>query len=581
MLTAASGLVLLLALCFLLFTSAYADANAYFDPAFTKASFREVARYVQDHIAPGEAIILASGHLFPAFDYYYRGDAPQVRLPDDPTLNATHVLDYNAANVLNETLAGARGVWVVLWQDEVVDPNGFLPMLLSTRGREQKIEGTGFYQVRLRHWSLASGAPFPTEPQPVLARPANFKDKVELLGLSPDPTPADQGASFNLYWRVLDDLPDDYQVALRVSDAAGNLWGKQDRRPAGYNYPTPRWKKGEDLFGVYTVPLLAGAPAGDYFVQVTFYTASDPSGLDVLAPNGAPVGKTVRLGPVPVLPATKPATYAALNIQNNISQPLGPFTLLGYQMGRDKASAGESVPLTLFWRADSKPDKDYVFRLWFDSSPTEFLPLANAQFPTSRWNTGEIVRGQYMVTIPSDVAAGTKEIRLDLNWGTDVGQGQVLVSFTVEKTDRAFVKPNVQTAQTATFGSNDLALVGYDSNPVFLPGGTLRLTLYWQARGKMDKPYTVFVHLLDKDSKVVAQQDAQPVNGARPTNGWVAGEYIQDTYELPLKPEVATGEYRVEIGWYDATDFSRLPVLDDNGAPVSDHVILKSSWVVR
>jgi hypothetical protein len=342
---------------FLLFTSAYADSNAHFDPAFTKADFRGVARYIGEHIAPNEAIILTSGHLFPAFDYYYQGDARRVRLPDDPTLNADHVLGYDAANVLNQTLTGARGAWVVLWQDEVVDPNGFVPLLLSSRGKEQKVDAS-FWQVKLRHWSLSSNAKFSSQPEPGTKSEANFKNIIKLLGYdTPNPTPADAGASFNLYFQSLDTLEDDYLVTLRVRDAQGNLWGKLDRRPAGYSYPSMRWKKDEKLFGSYTVGLTPGTPAGDYFIEATFYTKSDESGLDVLAPNGAPIGKSVKLGPIPVLPATRPATYASLNIQNNISQPIGPLTLLGYQLGRDKASAGETILLSLYWRADSAPGK--------------------------------------------------------------------------------------------------------------------------------------------------------------------------------------------------------------------------------
>jgi mannosyltransferase len=123
---------LILPFAFLLFTLIYSDANAFFDPAFTKASFREVAQYIESHGAANEAIILTSGHMFPAFNYYYHGAAPTIRLPDDPTLNADHVVGFDAANVLNKTLGASRGVWVVLWQDEVVDPNGFVPMLLSS-----------------------------------------------------------------------------------------------------------------------------------------------------------------------------------------------------------------------------------------------------------------------------------------------------------------------------------------------------------------------------------------------------------------------------------------------------------------
>jgi len=569
-----------ISLAFLLFTSAYADSNAYFDPAFTKASFREVAQYIEKHIAPDEAIILTSGHMFPAFNYYYRGDAPTIRLPDDPTLNTDHVLGYDTANVLNRTLAGKRGAWAVLWQDQVVDPNGFVPMLLSSRGKEQPIEGTSFYQVRLRHWTLPPNMRFSSAPEPATRREANFKNAVKLLGMAaPNPTPADLGASFNLYWQALDTFDDDYYVALRVLDAAGNLWGKQDRRPAGYNYPTTRWKQGENLFGAYDVPLIAGAPAGDYFVEVTLYTKSNPSGLDVLAPNGAPIGKSVKVGPIPVLPATKPAPLAALNIQNTISQPIGPFTLLGYQLGRDKASAGETIPLTLFWRADTKPTQDYTTRIAFGDVLSDAFPISNLQSPTSTWRAGEIVRGQYSIAIPVTAQDGATSLRVVLSDGSALA----LAPFTIEKTDRVFVKPNTQFAQEANF-ANVIALAGYNlSVDAVKAGDTLKVTLMWQARSKSDKPYTVFVHLLGKDGTLIAQKDAEPLSGARPTTGWVANEYIVDTYELAIKPDTAPGKYPIEIGWYDAKDpaFARLPVLDDSGAAVGDHVILKTTILVQ
>jgi len=570
----------LVPLAFLLITAAYADYNIYFDPAFTKASFRDVVRYIEQHIAPDEAIILTSGHLFPAFHYYYRGDAPTLRLPDEPTLNTERVLGYETARVLNETIAGKRGAWVVLWQDEVVDPNGFVPMLLSSRGVEQKLEPTNFYHVRLRHWTLDPRARWTTEPEPRVRREANFQNRIQLIGYdAPAPMPADVGASFNLYWRVLDTLDDDYQIALRVVDAAGNLWGKQDRRPAGYTYPATRWKRDEYLFGAYTVPLVAGTPAGDYFVRITFYTHSNPSGLDVLAPNGAPIGKAITLGPIRVLPATQPAAFASLNIPNTISQPMPPFTLLGYHLPRDRASAGETIPLTLFWRADTRPTRDYTLRVQFGDASSESFPLANLQFPTTLWRAGEIVRGQYAVTIPAHAREGTTPLRIVLSDGQSVD----LAPFTIEKTDRVFVAPSVQFAQRANFG-NVIALVGYDVPTLNVkPGETVRLTLYWQARAKMDKSYTVFVHLLDAAGKVVAQQDAQPLRGARPTTTWVANEYLADAYELVLKPETPSGTYRIEIGWYDAADpaFARVPVLDDNGVAVSDHVILQTIIQVK
>lgn len=560
---------------FVLATAAYADYNIYFDSAFTKADFRGVARYVDTHLGPDEAILLTSGHMFPAFHYYFRGDAPTIRLPDEPTLNTERVLGYDTARVLNERLAGKRGVWLVLWQDQVVDPNGLVPLLLSLHGTEQTVDAS-FWHIQLRHWILDPHARWSSEPAPRVRRTANFQNLIQLLGYdTPTPTPADVGASFNLYWRVLDTLDDDYRIALRVVDAAGNVWGQQDRRPAGYTYPATRWKRDEYLFGAYTVPLLAGTPPGDYWVRVTFYTQVNPSGLDVLAPNGAPIGKSVTLGPLRVLPATSPATLAALDIPHTVNLPMPPFTLLGYHLPRDQASAGETIPLTLFWRADTPPTRDYTFRVQWDNALTDALPIANPQFPTSTWRAGEIVRGQYAITIPLEAREGTTPLRIVLS----DGQYADLAPFTIQKTDRGFVAPRVSFPQRARF-SDYIELVGYDlSSSKLKPGETLTVTLYWRARARMDKSYTVFVHLLDQNGKVVAQEDALPLKGARPTTTWVPNEYLADTYTLALKTDTPRGTYRIEVGWYDAHDplFARLYSVDEHDDVIGDHVILQTT----
>jgi hypothetical protein len=156
-------------------------------------------------------------------------------------------------------------------------------------------------------------------------------------------------------------------------------------------------------------------------------------------------------------------------------------------------------------------------------------------------------------------------------------------TFTIQKTDRVFVAPHAQFQQEANF-NNLVALTGFDlSAPEVKAGNVFTVTLHWKALGQLDKDYTVFVHLLDKDSKPVAQRDAQPLNGARKTTTWVEGEYLTDAYPIALKPDTPPGEYQIEIGWYDASDpsFARLQVLGANGAPAGDHVILNSGEMVK
>ena len=101
-----------------------------------------------------------------------------------------------------------------------------------------------------------------------------------------------------VYWRGLNTMAHDYQVSLILEDAAGREVGRWDGRPAGYAYPTTRWRPGQALFGQYPVPLPAGAPPGDYTVTLAVYDAADPSGLDIRDAADNPAGKRVRLGPI-------------------------------------------------------------------------------------------------------------------------------------------------------------------------------------------------------------------------------------------------------------------------------------------
>ncbi|MCC7162679.1 MAG: glycosyltransferase family 39 protein [Anaerolineae bacterium] len=580
----AAAAAMVVTLGFLVLSSLYALSNAYFDPAFTKADFRGVAQYIAAHAQDDEAIVLTSGHLFPAFDYYYQdAKLPELRLPDEATLNADNVLTFEAANELNRGLNGKRGAWVVLWQDEVADPNGVVPMLLSSRGEEQP-QDAAFWQVRLRHWTFPDGfAPLPSTPEIANAQESNFQNTFKLLGWDqPKATSADKGAALRLFWQALETTPDDYNVAIRIVDENGTFWGKVDRRPAGLNYPTMRWKEGEIVAGEYVAELLPGTPAGDYYATVTMFTKQNETGLDMLAPNGAPLGKSVRVGPIKILPSEKQPQVVDLKIQHSLSTPLEPFTLLGYQIGREGASTGESVPLTLFWRADKKPDADYTFQLGFGDAFSTPQPLANAAYPTSQWSAGEFVRGQYEVQAPPDGNAWNGNLSLKLAAEGNERVTDLQQPFVLTRTDRNFTEPTPQVRQDANF-NNLIGLVGYDLSATELKAGEpLTVTLYWKALGQPEKPYTVFVQLLGGAPPPVAQKDSQPLNGGRPTDTWVEGEFLTDPYTVEIKPDVPPGEYQVLIGWYDSADpsFARLQALDENGSGIGDFVTLDQHVVL-
>ena len=122
-------------------------------------------------------------------------------------------------------------------------------------------------------------------------------------------------------------------------------------------------------------------------------------------------------------------------------------------------------------------------------------------------------------------------------------------------------------AQVGNFG----LLAGYDlSRP---EAEKLQLTLYWQALQRPAEPYTVFVHLVDSNGQIQAQQDAMPLQNSLPTSCWQAGEWITDSYELEVG-DVPAGDYSLEIGLYYLPTLNRLPIAGPTTPPY-DRIILQ------
>jgi hypothetical protein len=262
--------------------------NWFSDPAFTKAQWREAATAVRSAITPGEAVVLVSGHASPAWDYY-APDLPPIRVPDVDVLDVAAVQDFDLGVRLGPALAGKPGVWLVLWQDEVVDPMGIAAKLLGSAGRESEAPGA-YWHVGLRHWQFEQPVEIQAAAAPQHLEGVNFDHKVMLLGWD---DPAD--GSIDVYWRALNTLPADYQISLILEDASGAEVGRWDGRPAGYDYPASRWNVGEDVFGRYPLPLAPGYPPGAYTLSIAVYDPDRPEGLDIRDAADNPAGKRVRL----------------------------------------------------------------------------------------------------------------------------------------------------------------------------------------------------------------------------------------------------------------------------------------------
>jgi 4-amino-4-deoxy-L-arabinose transferase-like glycosyltransferase len=584
----------LAALVFFLGVSGLSLRGLYLDPNYRRPDFRGAVQYVRDRRQSDESTILLSGHFFPIFDYY-DPDARRYPIPNDPVLQLEHTVGYRVASELNKAAVGYNGAWLLLWQDEVIDPNQFVLYMLQTVGREVPVD-TSFHKITIRYFDLPPNVQFRDVPVMDELVDVRFRGGLRLLGYSLPARAARDGAMHViLYWQGLQRMTKEYQVSLRVMDRSGHEWGRLDRRPAAYAYPTSLWRPGEILFGESTIPLVRSAPPDEYLLQLRVYSLDEMKSVDVLTGTGESRGKTFTLGPIPV---EEPATWPGVDTLD-MSQALGVeltknFVLLGSDLDLRPIHAGESLPVTLFWSATGPIAEHHTILLDLRDEAGDIIALkhfepANIYYPTDRWSEGAVVHGKYRLSIPLAVSPGRATLGVSL--GNEDGEALEAPVFLAEiqltAPERTYQMPDVQRPSGANLGGV-CTLVGADlDGEEVSPGEKLTLTLYWQSDKATERSFTVFTHLLDADEHVLTQHDSEPVKGLRPTYGWVPNEIVRDEHPLIIPSDERPGEYLIEVGMYelDEPGLPRLPVLADDGAPAGDRILLgtvtvrkKYSW---
>lgn len=127
-----------------------------------------------------------------------------------------------------------------------------------------------------------------------------------------------------------------------------------------------------------------------------------------------------------------------------------------------------------------------------------------------------------------------------------------------------------------------IRLEGYEiSNQNLKRGQAVALLLYWRALGRIERDYTVFVHLIDEKEESVAGSDSLPRNGRAPTSTWREGEFVVDAHILPIPADVPPGNYRIEVGLYYLPTLERLSIVDSRGLAITDRAVIEPFTVVE
>jgi len=207
----------------------------------------------------------------------------------------------------------------------------------------------------------------------------------------------------------------------------------------------------------------------------------------------------------------------------------------------------------------SAPNQWEVFTYYYGSQPADTLPVYPAPYrPThteaEAWITDIIARhagGRLFVLFWGDAesdperliehALATQAYKAGETWITTVRLAGYGTGPATPEPDRPI---------EAHF-AEEIRLVGSDlPDTEWAPGDIVPLTLFWKTEATPDERLKVFVHLIDGAGTLVAQADAEPVEGFAPTVMWQPGDTIVDRYGVQLPADLAPGRYTLLTGMY-------------------------------
>ena len=546
--------------------------------------FGQAMAYVDRHAREGDLLILNQPAQEPLVTYYNRGGWPVYYLPgatEPPSPEYVDQVLSDLARLHGRLWLGPIGAWTA-------DPD-----LLT----ERWLAANAFPALKTWFPDSSSVSLYYTQAadlEPVEVERAVWGGRLRLQALAAGPleVPAGDALRLQFTWLAGQDLNEGDAVELRLADGEGLVWAERRSEPCGGWCPTTDWAAGEFREDRHALLIPPGTPPGTYRLQVTWVPAGGGAPLTVETAAGQ--AQYLDLAEVTILSAG--ARAEDLDVPQPVQVTFGDrVRLLGYDLAPAELRAGQDLVLETYWQAAAAPAADYALAIDLVDGGGQVvhgwrLSPVTGQYATGRWLPAEVLRGLHRLSVPGDLPAGGYRVRIALlapDGGPLPAGGQApaparldgdflfLAALNVVERPRRFDLPQVSQPLAVRVGRR-ARLLGYDLDVSQAhPGGSVTVTLYWQALGPMVRPYKVFTHLVDGGGEVVAQHDGQPGGGCCPANTWAEGEVIVDQHAISLQANLPPGGYDLLAGLYDEETSTRLPVYDAQGNPLpSDGVLI-------
>lgn len=250
---------------------------------------------------------------------------------------------------------------------------------------------------------------------PHTARRARLGREIELLGYHLRAGQHRPGhlLYLDLYWRARQTPAADYRLRLQLADRSGQVIGETIASPTRADYPPTRWLPGELLYGKAELLIPPQAEAGLYTCRLSLLQPDSGEPLPVRA-DWLPFGRqTLALQEVEIVewPLVTEIPLMQTPLRADYGDP-ALIELHGYDLSATRAAAGESLALTLYWRAQARMATSYtVFVHLADENEQmagqgDGVPDRGFRLTTS-WRPGEVIADTHLLSIRPDAPPGT------------------------------------------------------------------------------------------------------------------------------------------------------------------------------
>lgn len=415
-----------------------------------------------------------------------------------------------------------------------------------------------------------------------------FGDAIHFLGLH---EPFSQNVSvgqpmvIETLWTVETQPTQDYNLVIRLTDATGQVWYQEQVQPFGGMHLTSHWLPPRftrlPLFfepadrlppANYQLDLHLTSTDGQVLYPegstqplplgtLTVTRKKEPTEPQNKGPdkiNGPLIGEALRVQPEPLPERLPPAPTLPLTLLIEAITD-GPFAdhfdiiLQNKNTNNDPNQAQDKAVTTV--------------RL----SITDGLPTnadGTPQFLPNQWQAGDIFTLRYQIQLPPTLAgeydvqllAKQQDTPLSIRrwWGLQQAETLSLGSIFIEpRTPRTDVPPFEHDVTNHPAWQQHVRLLGYSAQPEpATKQEPLHLQLIWQAIAPTERPYKVFLHLINEEGTFITGADAL---FDVPALAWMKGELIISEHTFYLD-QVPAGRYTLLVGLYHEASQERLPV---------------------